>query len=92
MTKVFKTIYRSISTLSERLRSKPQRPGTLEEMLRTMLDEVSLVTGNPIKMSPDFIVSIRHLRSDGVHFGIRAEGLDMDELEFLAIDDEIWRL
>jgi len=64
---------------------------TLEDLLRTTYTDRS-ISRKDVTVTPDFRVAVQRVTPSGVHFIIHAAGYDSDTLDFVAVDDSLFRL
>lgn len=62
---------------------------SLEDLLRMKINGTSGVTGEPVKFSPHFTVSVQGEIGGGVHFIIHADSYNSETLDFIVFQDEI---
>jgi hypothetical protein len=58
---------------------------TLQELLHMQIDGINQVTGETIKYSPDFLISVQEIRPDGiVKIIVHPDGYSGETLDFLV--------
>jgi len=65
---------------------------TLEDLLRTTYVDQNTLSKKAIEVTPDFRVAVQRITPSGVHFIIHAASYDSDTLDFVAVDDGLYKL
>lgn len=62
---------------------------TLQELFEMQLETISPVSKKLVKYSPNFVVSVKSIDSDGVRVIVHADGVNSDTIDLLITDNNV---